>query len=270
MSHFPMFLAQTTSVRFSKGCFNDRIGRVAVLWFWQEGVMQKRKECLITRVKETRLPKAGQQRLFIDLMKSKITFQYGERATEQTPPFKRMLEIEIPVGVGTDSTRVASYNHWVSLYWLVTGRTVGRMQLYPEANRLDRLEALRLYTVGSSWFSGEEGKKGMITGGASCRPGGTLRRLLHRSGRGDQENRISSHPRRREGGLCCGGIRGTCASPSAGVSPDWSPVGRYGGYHRSSATPAAIHKGCACHGQRPVWLAKESRLWGLGCDCFAF
>ena len=37
--------------------------------------------------------------------------------------------------------------------------------LYPEQNRLDRLEALRLYTVGSAWFSSEEGKKGAMVPG---------------------------------------------------------------------------------------------------------
>ena len=73
-----------------------------------------------------------------------------------------MLEMGVPVGAGTDATRVASYNPWVSLYWLVTGKTVGGLALYPETNRLERMEALRLYTVGSSWFSSDEGKKGSI------------------------------------------------------------------------------------------------------------
>src|SRR5687768_8765117 len=53
-------------------------------------------------------------------------------------------------------------NPWVSLYWLVSGKTVGGTPLYPEANRLDRTEALRRYTVGSAWFSGEEDRKGSI------------------------------------------------------------------------------------------------------------
>ena len=39
------------------------------------------------------------------------------------------------------------------------------MAPYPEANRLDRMEALRLYTAGSAWFSGEEEKKGAILPG---------------------------------------------------------------------------------------------------------
>ena len=53
----------------------------------------------------------------------------------------------------------------MSLYWLVTGKTVGGLSMYPESNRLDRMEALRLWTAGSSWFSSEEGKKGAIVPG---------------------------------------------------------------------------------------------------------
>src|SRR5207302_847540 len=51
--------------------------------------------------------------------------RYGSKASERTPPVRRMLDLGIPVGAGTDATRVASYNPWLSLYWLVTGKTVG-------------------------------------------------------------------------------------------------------------------------------------------------
>src|SRR6185369_13283295 len=60
--------------------------------------------------------------------------RYGAKAAERTPPIARMLAAGIPVGGGTDATRVASYNPWVSLNWLVTGRTVGGLGLYPGAN----------------------------------------------------------------------------------------------------------------------------------------
>ncbi|HEY7221321.1 MAG TPA: amidohydrolase, partial [Candidatus Binatia bacterium] len=91
--------------------------------------------------------------------------RYGAKQAERTPPIRRMLELGVPVGAGTDATRVSSYNPWLSLYWLVTGKTVGGTNLYRESNRLDRIEALRLYTVGSSWFSSDQGKKGSIAPG---------------------------------------------------------------------------------------------------------
>jgi len=94
-----------------------------------------------------------------------FTQRYGKEAAQRTPPLRRMIEAGIPLGAGTDATRVASYNPWVCLYWLVSGRTLGGTALYPEANRLERSEALRLWTEGSSWFSSEEGRKGALAPG---------------------------------------------------------------------------------------------------------
>jgi predicted amidohydrolase YtcJ len=91
--------------------------------------------------------------------------RYGAAIAERTPPIRRMKELGVPVGAGTDGTRVASYNPWVSLYWLTTGKTVGGLELYPEKNRMSREEALALYTVGGAWFSSEEGRKGRIAAG---------------------------------------------------------------------------------------------------------
>src|SRR6266851_2446599 len=91
--------------------------------------------------------------------------RYGAQQAKRTPPIRRMLEIALPVGAGTDATRVSSYNPYLSLYWLVTGKTIGGLSLYPDENRLDREEALKLYTMGSSWFSTEDGKKGALAPG---------------------------------------------------------------------------------------------------------
>jgi predicted amidohydrolase YtcJ len=91
--------------------------------------------------------------------------RHGKQATATAPPIRRMLEMGVPVGAGTDATRVASYNPFVCLYWLVSGRTVGGTTLYGPANRLDRTEALRLWTEGSAWFSGDDDQKGRIVAG---------------------------------------------------------------------------------------------------------
>src|ERR1700683_388524 len=91
--------------------------------------------------------------------------RYGRASAERSPPIRQMLRSGVPVGAGTDATRVASYNPWVSLAWLCTGKTVGGLSVYPPENRFDRAAALRLYTQGSAWFSHEETEKGAIKTG---------------------------------------------------------------------------------------------------------
>jgi predicted amidohydrolase YtcJ len=59
---------------------------------------------------------------------------------------------------------VSSYNPFYSLYWLITGNTIGHTPL-EDSYRLDRLQALRLYTHGSAWFSNDQDQKGTLTEG---------------------------------------------------------------------------------------------------------
>jgi predicted amidohydrolase YtcJ len=195
--------------------------------------------------------------------------RYGAAAAKRTPPITRMLDLGIPVGAGTDATRVSSYNPWVSLHWLVSGRTVGGLPLYDEKNRLDRTAALRLYTEGSAWFSGDEEKKGGIAVGQFA----DLAVLTadYFTVPEEEIKGIEAMLTIMGGKIVHGsGDFAPLAPPLPPVSPDWSPVASYGGYHRGTTTDAARHKGCACHSHRQVWSPKESRFWGIGCDCFAF
>src|SRR6185369_12168511 len=91
--------------------------------------------------------------------------RYGKEMAASAPPLRKILNAGIPLGAGTDATRVSGHNPWLSLYWLVTGKTIGGTQLASQENRLSRDEALRLYTTGSAWFSGEEETKGKIATG---------------------------------------------------------------------------------------------------------
>jgi predicted amidohydrolase YtcJ len=50
----------------------------------------------------------------------------------------------------------------LSLWWLITGKTVAGSALRERSQNLTREEALRLYTIGSAWFSFDEGRKGSI------------------------------------------------------------------------------------------------------------
>jgi predicted amidohydrolase YtcJ len=144
------------------------------------------------------------------------------------------------VGAGTDATRVASYNPFVALHWLVSGKTVGGTALRPEANRLSRREALRLFTVGSAWFSGDEGKKGAIVAGQLADLA-----VLSEDYFSVPEERIPSLESVLT--LVGGEIVHAAAElaphapPPLPVSPSWSPVGTFGGY-----APVPPSTGCEC------------------------
>lgn len=158
--------------------------------------------------------------------------RYGAKAAEHTPPVARMLEMGISVGAGTDATRVASYNPWLSLYWLVTGRTAGGTRLYPASNLLDRTAALRLYTIGSAWFSGEETKKGAIEEGKLA----DLSVLTedYFSIAEERIKHLESVLTILNGKVVYGSEEfAHLAPPPLPVSPDWSPVKVYRGYHRA-------------------------------------
>ena len=91
--------------------------------------------------------------------------RYGQEATRNAPPMRDVINAGIPLGLGTDGTRVASYNPWSALAWAVTGRSVGGTELHGPEQRLTREEALFHYTVGSAWFSQEETVKGRLRPG---------------------------------------------------------------------------------------------------------
>lgn len=90
--------------------------------------------------------------------------RYGKKAAETAPPVRRMMELGIPVALGTDGTRVASYNPWVAFYWFTTGKTIGGTQVMAANNTIDRLTALHLFTVGGYELLREK-NKGMIRAG---------------------------------------------------------------------------------------------------------
>jgi predicted amidohydrolase YtcJ len=202
--------------------------------------------------------------------------RYGKDAADHTPPVARMLQMDLPVGAGTDATRVASFNPWIALYWLVTGKTVGGTLLYSERNRLDRTEALRRYTAGSAWFSAEEDKKGLISPGYLADMA-----VLSEDYFSVPDERIKGIESLLTivGGnvVHAKGEFDQLAPPPLPVLPDWSPVKSYGGYHqaRVERLPTALAREVAAHSRLHQLMAQFARparndFWGLGCECFAF
>ncbi len=208
--------------------------------------------------------------------------RYGAKAAEATPPIRRMLDAGVPVGAGTDATRVASYNPWVSLSWLVTSKTVGGMALYPVRNRLDRETALRLWTERNTWFSNEVGKKGQIKAGQLADLALLSDDYFHVAE--DDIAHLRSVLTVLGGKVVYGEGDFAPLGPKAPKAmPDWSPVATFGGHWRRDETSKKLAAACACHSACTVHghdhaaalgakvpAADVQSFWGaLGCGCWA-
>ena len=219
--------------------------------------------------------------------------RYGAAAAEATPPVAKILASGVKTSAGTDATRVASYNPWVSLAWLTTGRTVGGLQITPNRNCLDRETALRMWTENVTWFSNEEGKKGRIAVGQLADL--TVPDRDYFSCPGAEIADITAQLTIVGGKVVYGaGDFKQFDRPPPPAMPDWSPVRRYGGYgawaqpqeQHAQAQPAMrqrLAQSCACahgcgihgHDHARAWSGRLpvddlKSFWGaLGCACWA-
>ena len=210
--------------------------------------------------------------------------RYGAEAAQQTPPIKRMLEAGVPVGGGTDATRVASYNPWTALYWLVSGRTVGGMKIYQSSAQLSRDTALELWTNGSAWFSSEQGKKGRIQAGQLADLAVLSADFF--SIPEEEIKALESVLTIVDGKIVYGSdVFAPLAPPPIPVLPDWSPVKTVPGHYRQVASarsmvavPHQCAGACGVHmhahdiaRKSSVPVSSHTGFWGaLGCSCFAF
>jgi predicted amidohydrolase YtcJ len=211
--------------------------------------------------------------------------RYGHGAAEHTPPVKRIMEAGVKISAGTDATRVASYDPWVSLAWLVTGKTLGGLQLYPRRNCLDRETALRMWTENVTWFSNEEGNKGNLKVGQLADLAVLDRDYFEVPE--DEIQHLQSVLTIVDGKPVYGVEEfANLAPPPPPAMPDWSPVRTFGGYHKQATDGANMQRlasacgcsgGCTVHGHDhghawtgTVPTSDHRSFWGvLGCSCWA-
>ncbi|GAB5434436.1 MAG: amidohydrolase [Epibacterium sp.] len=216
-----------------------------------------------------------------------FTDRYGAEAAEATPPIREMLRSGVPVGGGTDATRVASYDPWVALHWLTTGKTVGGLTLYGEDNLLTREEALAIWTTGSAWFSGEQDVKGRLSPGMYGDLAVLSEDLMTVP---DAKIRSITSVMTVVGGkiVFADAEFDTLNPPLPPASPDWSVNALFASpaERQPAQAPAALNmrachdgcsSGCGMHGHNhgiawanPIPVRDKGAFWGaLGCSCFA-
>ena len=199
-------------------------------WFFDHG--ETITDHSIERVKALGGSMSVQNRMYFQ--GKDFSTRYGAAATAWAPPVTKLIAAGLTVAAGTDATRVSSYNPWLSLAWLTTGRYIGGDRLYPPANIVDRETALHLYTQAGAELTGEGDRKGTITVGKYADL-----TILSADFFTIPDEEIS----RIEAELTVAGGRVVYASdnyegqeePLPGIALDWSPVAHYGGYQNVSS-----------------------------------
>ena len=161
--------------------------------------------------------------------------RYGPQ-TRQMPAIKKMLALGLPVGLGTDGTRVSSFGPWPSVYWAATGKTAGGMKTWQDADIPSRFQALQLMTRGSAWMSNEEKVKGLIKPGQYADLVVLPRDYFTMDI--EQVKNLESELTIVNGKVVyAAGSYAALAPQLPAVSPDWSPVKYFGGYQNRQIRP---------------------------------
>jgi len=90
---------------------------------------------------------------------------FADDPARSMPPVVTAKKLGVPVGAGTDAHRIASYNPFTSLQWLLDGKMVSGVALRRVEELSSREDALRFYTAGSAWFSRDEDTRGSLEAG---------------------------------------------------------------------------------------------------------
>lgn len=225
-----------------------------------------------------------------------FTERYGAKAALSTPPIKKMIQAGVPVGGGSDATRVSSYNPWVSMFWLTAGKTVGGLKIYDEETILSRETALELYTRGSAWFSNQQEQKGDIKVGMMADL--AVLNYDYFEVPEEQIKEIESELTIVGGRIVYAkGDFSSFSPPKIPILPDWSPTNSYNGYYSANegnvgrtsgaglsgagSVQAMVHScigSCNVHSHNHdavrasnLPVNNYTAFWGaLGCSCFAF
>ncbi|MGO6785274.1 amidohydrolase [Rhizobium ruizarguesonis] len=155
---------------------------------------------------------------------------YGREKALETPRLRMLVDSGMPLAMTTDAFRAATFNPWVAVSWMVSGKSVSGSEILAEDNRLSRTEALKLFTNGAAWFMNTESEMGVIAPGYLADFVVLDRDYFTVSE--DQIKSISSVLTIMDGEVVFGAQDYSALSPKLPeILPAWSPIKYFGSYH---------------------------------------
>ncbi|SEB05020.1 amidohydrolase [Rubrimonas cliftonensis] len=155
---------------------------------------------------------------------------YSREKALETPRLRALVDSGIPLAMTTDAFRATTFNPWVAISWMVTGKSVSGNQVLAEDNQLSRIEALNLFTKGAAWFTDAQAEMGRIA------PGNLADfALLDRdyiTVPQEEIKHVASVLTVVDGRVVFGAEEFIALSPELpAILPVWSPIKHYGGYY---------------------------------------
>ena len=154
---------------------------------------------------------------------------HGRDKALRTPRLRELVDSGIPLAMTTDAFRASSFNPWIGISWMVSGKSVSGTDVLAQDNRLTRAEALGLFTRKAAWFMNTEAEMGMIA------PGHLADFVLldrdYFAVAESQIKSIASVLTIMDGRVVYGAQDYQSLSPALPeILPTWSPIKYFGGY----------------------------------------
>ena len=157
---------------------------------------------------------------------------HGRDKALMTPRLRQLVDSGVPLAMTTDAFRAASFNPWLGISWMVSGRSVSGTEVLAKDNRLSRSEALGLFTRKAAWFMNTENEMGMIAPGYLA--DFALLNKDYFSIEEDQIQSVASVLTVMDGRVVYGAQDYQPISPVLPeVLPAWSPIKHFGGYYQA-------------------------------------
>lgn len=91
--------------------------------------------------------------------------KYGGETLKTSPNLRRAINIQLPIGLGTDAHRVMGFNPFVAIEWFIRGKSIDGKYYRKSEQLLTPFEAVHFYTKGSAYFLPDGNLRGELSVG---------------------------------------------------------------------------------------------------------
>lgn len=130
---------------------------------WSIAHINNIDENTLMRMKKNHLGWLAQNALYFQA--KNFEDKYGGGALKVSPRIRQAIDLNLPIGLGTDAHRVMDFNPFVAMEWFIGGKGIDGRIGREQSQLLTVFEALTLYTKGSAQFLSDAQLRGELSVG---------------------------------------------------------------------------------------------------------